>query len=307
MKNYKSVFIFGLLAALLCGLLFGLLFGVGRIYFRLTDGFRMGNIAMELPQSQDWEIRSLTSEEKATRDEALSQPYHYMDKGHQAYVFESDDGKYVLKLLKFQRVRVPEWLRRTWLPFSWEEWRVKRIEKKDRMRDSLLLSWKLAFDALKDEAAIIYVHINQTQDTEFPLGQKLILTDKIGLKHQLDLDRSVFLIQRKAPLLGPTLDQLVADGNLTEAQELLGRLIDLFVSEYRRGLAEKELFILRNTGVYQGRPIHIDTGRFEWDPNLTQPENFSRELKRKTVKLRTWLKEHHPELVEDFDRRVEVS
>lgn len=260
----------------------------------------MSNVAMELPQRQEWEIRSLSAEEKAIRDEALSQPYHYLDKGHQAYVFASADGKYVLKLMKFQRVRVPQWLRRTHLPLSWEEWRVKRIEKKDRMRDSLLLSWKLAFDVLKEEAAIIFVHINQTQNLE----RHVTLIDKVGLKHELDLDRNVYLIQRKAPLLGPVLDQLVAEGKKEEAGELLGRLISLFVSEYRRGLAEKELFILRNTGVYQGRPMHIDTGRFEWDPNLTQPKNYAQELKRKTVKLRAWLQEYHPELVEDFDRRV---
>lgn len=286
---------------LFLGLAGAILFGIGRMYFRLTDGFRMSNIAMELPQRQEWETRSLTPAEKEQRDEALAQPYHYMDKGHQAYVFASADGKFVLKLMKFQRLRVPHWLRETSLPFSLEKWRLKRIEKKDRMRDSLLLSWKLAFDALKEEAAIIYVHINQTTD----LQRRLTLIDKIGLKHELDLDQSVFLIQRRAPLLGPTLDQLVADGKVKEASELLGKLIDLFVSEYQRGLAEKELFILRNTGVYQGRPMHIDTGRFEWDQHLRQPDKYAQELKRKTVKLRAWLQEHHPELVEDFERRIE--
>lgn len=289
----KSLLIFGLFSVFL--------FGLGRLYFRLTDGFRTSNVSMVLPQRQEWEIRPLTLEEMAIRDEALNQTYHYLDKGHQAYVFASADGQYVLKLLKFQRVRVPEWLRKTHLPFSWEEWRLKRIAKKDRMRDSLLLSWKLSFDALKEEAAIVYVHINQTQDLE----RNLTLIDKIGLTHKLDLDSSVFLIQRKAPLLGPVLDQLMAEGNVAEAKQILGRLVDLFVSEYQRGLAEKELFILRNTGVYQGKPMHIDTGRFEWDQDLTQPKNYAQELKRKTVKLRAWLQKHHPELVEDFDKRVD--
>ena len=275
------------------------LYGSGRLYYRLTDGFRMSNVAIEL--RDDWAMRPLTSDEKALVGKALSQPYHYLDKGHQAYVFASADDQFVLKLLKFQRGRVPNWLRSTSLPFSLEQWRLKRIAKKDQMLNSLLTSWKLSFEALKEEASIVYVHINKTHD----LPQKLQLRDKLGLAHELDLNNAIFQIQRKAPLLGPTLDQLMAAGQIQEAKELLNRLIALFVSEYKRGLAEKELFILRNTGVWLGQPMHIDTGRFEWDATLKEPENYRRELKRKTAKLQSWLQQHHAEVAEYFAERVE--
>lgn len=277
-----------------------LAFAAGRLYYRLTDGFRMSNIAIELPYGEEWETHPLSVKEKAVLDEAIHQPYTYFDKGHQAYVFESRDGKFVLKLLKFQRVRIPEWLRKTSLPFAWEEWRTRRIEKKDRMLNSLLLSWKLGFDELKDEAAIVYAHINKSND----LRTTLTLYDKMGFSHKLDLDNNLFLIQRKTPLLGPTLDQLMSQGKIEDAKALLDRLVALFVSEYRRGLAEKELFILRNTGVWQGQPIHIDTGRFEWDFALIQPENYKSEIRRKTVKLVGWLKEHYPELADHLERRI---
>jgi hypothetical protein len=291
MKKYLLYFILLLLVLL----------GSGRLYYRLTDGFRMSQVSMELPYRQEWEIRELSQQEKAQLEEAYSQPYHYLDKGHQAYVFASRDGQYVLKLLKFQRVRVADWLRRTSLPFGWEEWRKRRIEKKDQMLNSLLLSWKLAFDALKEEAAIVYVHINPTEH----LKQKLQLVDKIGLRHELDLDRAIFLIQRRAPLLAPTLDEMMAASKEADAKALLDQLLTLFVSEYRRGLAEKELFILRNTGVLEGRPIHIDTGRFEWDQALIRPENYRSELRRKTLKLRAWLEERYPELSAYLDQRLQ--
>ena len=210
-------------------------------------------------------------------------------------------GSMFLKLLKFQRVRIPAWLRATHLPFAWEEWRLKRIEKKDRMLHNLLFSWKLAFDELKEEAAIVYVHINLTDH----LKRKLTLRDKMGWRHQIDLDSTVFLIQRRVPLLGPALDQMMEKGQIDEAKALLDRLVALFVSEYRRGLAEKELFILRNTGVWQGQPVHIDTGRFERDQELIQPVHFKSELKRKTGKLRVWLDARYPELARYLDRRVE--
>lgn len=283
--------------ALKIALLILVLFVFGRLYYRLTDGFRMGNVTMELPYQEKWQPRLSETE---TLQTALNQPYHYLDKGHQAYVFESEDGQFVLKLLKFQRVRIPQWLRKTELPF-FEQWRLKRIEKKDRMLQSLLTSWKLGFDELKEEAAIVYVHIVPSHN----LQKNLKITDKIGLKHTLELDRTIFLIQRKAPLLGPTLDSLMVQNRSNEAKAVLDRLVGLFVSEYRRGLAEKELFILRNTGVLEGRPIHIDTGRFEWD--LSLKENYRPELRRKTAKLLEWLREQHPELARHFEEQVEKA
>jgi hypothetical protein len=288
----KSVLWIGsLLIGVLC------LYGAGRLYYRLTDGFKIGNIIHELPHRSDWVTRPLTAEEKAELDQAIHQSYHYLGKGHQAYIFESQDGQYVIKFLKFQRLRIPRWLLNIPLPSSWEKRRKEKIIFKQEILNRLFLSWKIGFEELKEEAAIIYIHLNKTSD----LNKSLTIKDKIGLIHTLDLDQLVFLIQKKASPLCPTLDRLVAEGKVNEAKILLRKLIGLLVSEYRQGLAEKELHLLRNMGVLKGKPIHIDNGRFERDDTLQEPILYSRELWRKTAELREWLNRYHPDLAADFE------
>src|SRR5271156_5010255 len=82
------------------------LYGLGRLYFRLTGGFTIANISSDFSFQPQWEVRPLLEGEQAEFDKATSQPFYYLGKGCQSYVFASQDGKYVIKFFKYQRYRL---------------------------------------------------------------------------------------------------------------------------------------------------------------------------------------------------------
>src|SRR5689334_8295443 len=50
-------------------------------------------------------------------DGALQQPYTYLGRGHQCYAFGSADGKYVVKLPRYDRYRLSFFLRSCPIPW----------------------------------------------------------------------------------------------------------------------------------------------------------------------------------------------
>lgn len=105
-------------------------YGAGRLYYRVTAGFTVGNITYALPYDSRWDIRDLNLAESKHLDYILSQNFKYLGKGCQSYVFASEDGQYVLKFFKFQRFRQREWLNHfTFIP-GMEQY-VKEKQKKN--------------------------------------------------------------------------------------------------------------------------------------------------------------------------------
>lgn len=280
-------------------LIFVLGYGGKRLYYYLTDGFTLGTITHELPYNPDWKTHPLSVEEKNLVDEALNQPYTYYSQGHQAYVFLSKDHRYVLKFMKFQRIRVHPWIVMLWLPPPLSEWRRERMEYREKEFNNVFRSWKIAFDDLKEETGLVLVHLNRTQD----LNKTLEIADKLGLKHKLNMDEMVFLIQRKASMLNSTLENEIKTGNEIRAKAILQQLIDFYADEYRRGLAEKDLNLIRNTGILEGNIIHIDLGRFVKDEKLKDPKTAKQEVWKKTTRFRQWLQKY-PSYLEDFENRI---
>src|SRR5262249_40693868 len=125
------------------------------------------------------------------------QPYHYLAKGCQAYVFASQDGLYVLKLFKFKRFHDPFlWNELSFIPFVDRHLQAKRKQKLQTLNSSLQ-AWKVAINELKEESGLMYVHLNPSKSLHKPL----VFYDKIGLRHTLEADDTVFMIQRKAETL----------------------------------------------------------------------------------------------------------
>lgn len=114
----------------------------------------------------------------------------------------------------------------------------------------------------------------------------------MGLRHELNIDDYEFMIQKKAQLLCPTLQQMMINGQVDEAKVLLDDLLSLVNAEYRRGLADNDHALMQNTGVAQGRPVHIDVGQFVFNPAIKEPSLFHQELFTKTHKFKMWLREH---------------
>lgn len=273
------------------------LYGMGRLYYRVTDGFMISNITSELAYNERWVMPPLSSREQSHLDEILSQKFTYLGKGCQSYVFLSEDGNYVVKFFKYQRFRLQPWLNYFSFIPAVDNYRQRKIEKKQAKLEAVFESWKLAFEELQPETGLMYVHLNKTKD----LNKRLVIVDKIGREHILDLDSIEFLVQRKVQMLCPYIRGLIANGDTTGAQNLLMRILKLTLSEYQRGLADNDHALMQNTGVANGKPMHVDVGQIVRNESVKNSEVYKQELFNKTYKFRAWLRKNDLELAEFFE------
>lgn len=280
-------------------ILTALCYGAGRLYFKVTGGFQIANITSDFAYNPLWETRTLSVEEQSKVDSILSQHFTYLAKGCQSYVFLSDDGKYVLKFFKYQRFRPQfyiDWF--SFIPFV-ETIKQEKIEKKQRKLNDLFASWKVAFNELPEETGLVYVHLNKSHN----LQKTIHITDKIGMKQELDLDQMEFLVQERAEMLCQTLDRMMAKKQEQEAKDLLSKLVVMIVSEYHRGYADNDHALMQNTGVFDGKPIHIDVGQFVKSQTAQNPAFYHQELFNKMWKFREWLKKY-PTLLSHLDSEL---
>lgn len=270
----------------------GLVYGTGRMYFSITGGFTESNIASDYDYDPRWETHLLSATEKTALNDALNQDYYYLGKGCQSYVFASEDGNYVIKFFKFQRFRPQFWLTAINFIPAVKEYQINKAKQKKERLDNVFTSWKIAYENLQPETGVLYVHLNKSTD----LQRQLTIYDKIGLKHTLDIDNYEFMIQRRATMLADSLHNLMAKGQVEEAQNMITYLYEMLLSEYLRGFADNDHAIMQNTGILENRPIHIDVGQFIRNDIVKDPKVFMQEMFDKTFKLKEWLDKWYPEL-----------
>lgn len=291
----KEIFFIGLVAAI------GIGYGAGKLYYGLTDGFSVDNIVSHIPNDKNFQLRPLSDEERETARSALTQKYTYLAKGHQAYVFAGEDGRFVLKFLKFHRNRLKPWVKYYPSIPILNAYVQKRRDFKDHRMMLLLNSWKTAFDELQEENGLIAVQIDPGASGTYPVTE---IVDKVGRSHLVDLNHMTFLLQERAVLFCPEIDALMKNGDEESAKRRLDQFLDLTLSEYRRGYAETDVHVLRNTGFLKDRAIHIDAGRFSKDDRYLDPEIQKRELEKKCLEVSDWLKAGYPSLDSYFHRKI---
>lgn len=286
---------------LILSLLIVSLYGLGRLYYHLTGGFMVANITSDFPFQPQWEVHSLAANEQEELNQALDQPYHYLGKGCQSYVFLSRDGQYVIKFFKYQRYRLQPWF--AILPSlpAIVKYRQEKMEKKWNKLNGFVQSWKIAFENLKEETGLLFVHLNKTTNMQ----RQVTIYDKIGLKHMIELDQMEFCIQRCARMLCETLLDYKVKGDLVGAQQLIHQLLNMILSEYARGLADNDHALMQNTGVSRSRPIHIDVGQFVFNEEMKQPRGFQQELFTKTYKFKLWLRDNYSELGDYLEEELQ--
>ena len=129
----------------------------------------------------------------------LDQPFDYLARGAQAYVFASRDGKTVIKFFRVYHLMPPLWMTCLNFPLPLQPYKIaKMIRKREGLKRDFQ-SYKIAFEELKEETGVLYVHLNKSDD----LKKKLIIHDKIGIAHEVDLDRMEFIVQKKSLLVLP--------------------------------------------------------------------------------------------------------
>lgn len=272
-----------------------LFLGVERLCHKATDGFAVTRITHSLQKpSVSWSAPSvdITS--------VLSQPFTYLASGAQSYVFESEDGLYVLKFFKFHHLRIPQWISALPLPSFLQAYKTAKVEKKQRLLDKTFQSYVIAAELLPQETALAYLHLSPTTD----LKQKIHLIDKIGIHYFLQADSLAFILQRKGFSFYQKLLEEIQQGCLSQAKENVSSLLALSLERCKKGIGDLDPDFSTNFGYIDGHVVQLDIGRFYLEEKEKDPEVYKRELYRITRSLKAWLQIHSPELAYYLDEEL---
>lgn len=297
MKN-KSYFKSGLIASLLTILV---CVGIIRLYFFLTDDFRLANITYDIPFHAEWEIPQISPEDEQQLDTILNQKFYYIGKGAQSYAFGSADQKYVLKFFKFKHLKPSLFLQilPAFPPFN--HYSSKQIKRKEKKLAAVFNGYRLAYGKDKEESGLIYIHLNPSTT----LHKKAVVVDKIGIERTIDLDPIVFIIQRKGVTTRAVLTEALNKGDLALAQKRIRQIFDLYLSEYQKGLYDHDHGVTHNTGFIGDKPIHLDVGKLNYDERIKQLEYYKEDLLLVTERLKHWLKSNYPKEYPSLAQNIE--
>lgn len=246
-------------------LLFCLLLGIFLGVDHLQDGFSVQEIQI---YSSKEESEPLSSEIQAS----LNQKFKYLGKGCQFYVFESQDGRFVLKFFKQKHLRPI---------FGKSPRRCAKVQ-------ALCQSCEIAARELPEETGVLYVHLARTKD---PL--LVSLTDKLGLRHVVDLRLTQCVLQKKAESAPAVFERLLNEKREEELREKIAQLLQLTASRCLAHVADQDKAFVQNVGFLQERALLIDIGQLCQDPDL----NSQQEIKKRLEALISWAHDHQPRLL----------
>src|SRR4051812_6633707 len=80
---------------------------IGDFCQKQTKGFRFQNI-LSIEHTEGLK-QKIPTEKLSSIKKILSQPFYFLKKGQQCFVFQSKDEKYILKFLRAEKITVPFW------------------------------------------------------------------------------------------------------------------------------------------------------------------------------------------------------
>lgn len=234
---------------------------------RFTYGFRVAKMRIDYPFEPRWEVAP-----NPDMNQILKQRFHFIGKGAQCYVFESADGAYVIKLFRYDQPNCEE----------------KVVQ--------LFNACKIAYDLLREETGLIYIHLNPT-----PMNlPTLYCKDAVGRKYKFSLDQTRFAIQKKATDFRLCLESAKVDPDLMKKR--IDQLLFLLQARASKNVRNADPSLSRNFGFLDDRAIEFDFGNYQ----LCEQLNQKTEIQRYTSKLHAWLDENAPEWSAYLDEKVKA-
>ena len=235
-----------------------LLFCSHYVYHNKALGFTVKKITSDFSYNPAWEVDcTLTPDLEKT----LKQPFRYLAAGSQSYAFVSEDGKTVIKFFRMKHR----------ILHLKDLWTQDRSEERKQNLLSIYDAHRLAFQEMKDDAGLLYLHLNKTDH----LRSKVKLIDRLGRAHFVDLDGVEFVLQERAELIFSRLKKLLTnpqkwDEAVSDVMELIQRRID-------RGISDHDKAVTHNFGFVGDRVIQLDIGRIHKE---RKPQDYARILER---------------------------
>lgn len=266
-----------------------------RIYYALTDDFRVSNITYEMPYNKSWEIPTPSSDDEQSLQQILGQTFIYLGKGAQSYAFVSADGNYVLKFFKFKHLKPSLFLDLMPDVGPLKSYKTKQTVRKQRKLFGVFNSYKLAYDVDRDESGLLFIQLNNTGNPE----RFVTLRYKIGLEYTVDVSNIPFVLQKRGETLRVVLDKLLTQGDVNAAEERIGQIFDLYAGEYAKGIYDHDHGVMRNVGFVGNQPLHLDVGKLLVEKRMQDKGIARQDALLVADKMKGWIKKSYPE---DFAR-----
>ncbi len=279
MVNKRTIICAGLAGAL--GLVVFLAikgFSVDQAKQRL-DRFSIEGIRSSSPSDSRWAVHCDTDLESV-----LAQKFSYLAEGGQCYAFLSEDRRYVLKFLKQKK-------------FS--QTRFKNYDKRLRRKKKNFISYKIAYDYLREETGLLFIHLVPGDG----FSKQITLVDALKRPYQIELGEFEFLLQKFADPITSSLTKAMNAHCEEEAKEVIDRVFTLIYHRLDKGIADRDPAIAGNLGVIEERIVQLDIGRFFM---VQQPEQWSIELNEFLKKNRffgAWLQDNYPSLLPYYQNK----
>ncbi len=273
----------------LCLFFISIFLGIDRFAHHKSHRFSLDKITATHRSSYDWDIPPLSEEQQSELHQILSQKFTYYSKGSQAYVFISEDKKYILKFLKQQKLCPNSWL--SAIPLSFNPYYQERLFKQKK-RNSTFSACKTAYQELKDQTGLIYVHINNAPD----LRQKVTIWDKNGQQHTVDIDQTSFYVQKRAQLIYSRISELMHNKDIDGAKRVISSVFSLIDYLGKNGVVDNDPILRKNFGLIDDVAVQIDIGKLRIDPLRRQNLSYKKEVASITHSFKIWLEKNYPEL-----------
>src|SRR5579862_699706 len=277
-----------------------LLIPIDRYFFKKNASFSIRFLYSCMPNRPEWNLPILTSEQDRELNTILSQEFTYFAKGTHCYAFMSQDRKYIIKFHRYpSHMRIFPWLNH---PFAYifDKKRMRTKEYNLKRYDYFMSNYKSSFENLREETGVFLLHINRTDH----LKKMVTLVDKTANRYRVSLDDVTFILQKRADLIYPTLEQFLARKEKHKAEEAISHILNLIVQSCQKGYVNKDPVLKRNYGLLEHCAMYIDIGDLMQSNEIKRPENYIPHVKEVTADLRAWIAQNHPELMDHYDKFI---
>lgn len=216
--------------------------------------------------------------------EILSQKFNFLTQGLQTWIWESSDKKYVLKLFKDIQEGKEQFKR----------WGKDPNELEQAWFDNAIKSYQLAFEQLRRETALIYIHTNNER---VPVD-KIVLGDK-----EYNASEHPFLIQEKVELVRDRVTSFMGKNNFKDSKKIIDEVLEFISSIWKRNITEDTFNFDHNYGyTAKDHLVQIDVGSF-WEGEGYVCKQLV-EKKLLSSDSAQWIEERFPELAVYYKQEV---
>lgn len=265
------------------------------------QGFTLKKILSSHPNDPRWDVSPLSPIEAKKLDQILSQPFTYLGSGNHCYAFSSSEGSYVLKFFKQKHMKTQSLT--DYLPFLKRPFfsPTQHHLKRKKEREKSFNSYKIAYEFLKKETGIFYLHLNKTSH----LKRHVTLIDQHQIPITIDIDQMEFLIQQKAKVGYQRLEELLSSKKKEEALECIASLFNVIIRRIEKGFFDRDIQFFKNFGFINNQAIEIDIGEFQIDSIERNNQEVRTEIQQISFQLTDWIEMHYPLYKEEVQTLIQ--